>query len=165
MKRITKTIFFLCIAVCLSGCSKSAKNEEEMLQIITKENNISKESSIQVIGTIELENASLICTMTGDSNQGHSYYATEFEKNGKKYEYIHDYKLYDRGMDMYSLPWSSGYVFLSNNEKSNSLRIIKDGKEEIITIDKIPFVYYYDTSGISNFEYFFLDEDEEAISL
>ena len=70
---------------------------------------------------------------------------------------------------MYSLIRAKGYVFLSNNENSKSLQILLPNGEQLIPLDKVPFVYYFDLSeeyrnNKNSFEYYFLNENSEVIS-
>jgi hypothetical protein len=110
-----------------------------------------------------------MCAMTGNENQGYQYFAAEFRQKENKYEFVHSYKLYNRGIDMYSLIWAEGYVFISNNENSKYLQILLPNGEQLITIGEVPFVYYFDLSkelrnSEYSFEYYFLNENSEVIS-
>jgi len=52
-----------------------------------------------------------------------------------------------------------------NNENCKSLQISREnGKVNIIAVDKIPFVYYFENALDSISEYQFLNKDGEEIS-
>jgi hypothetical protein len=146
----------------LVGCGgRTANTEEEMLGIITKE--LDLDVSVQIIDTIELDDVALVCYMTGNEYQGHSYGYAEFKKQKNSYEFLHNYSTMERGMDLRSASYNNSYLFISNNEKSQNLRIrFQNGKEELIAVDKIPFVYYMENA--SNFEYHFLDKNGKELS-
>lgn len=173
MKKCAGLISILCLLVIFSGCVRSAADEEGMVKIIAQENGVADELSVQAAGKVELGDAILMCFVAGDEKQGHTYYAAEFNHKANQYEYDHSYKLMERGIDMYSLMWGGGYVFLSNNENSKSLQILfQNGEMEdkLIAIDSIPFVYYLDLGDVCktadefSFEYYFLNKNGEAIS-
>ncbi len=173
MKKSAVLILILYLLVIFSGCGRSAADQEGMLKIIAEENGVSEGLSVQAAGTVELGDAVLMCAAAGDDSQGRKYFAAEFNHKANQYEFVHSYKLAERGADMFSLIWADGYVFLSNNEASKSLQIRYPNGEkddELIAIDSIPFVYYLDLSETNpdnaenTFEYYFLNEKGEAIS-
>ncbi len=169
MKKLVNTLLIVCLILSFESCGKTADDNEGMLQIIAEEEGISDKLLMQIIGTVELGDTLLMCAMSGNENQGYQYFAAEFKQKENKYEFIHSYKLYKRGIDMYSLLWDEGYVFLSNNENCKYLQIILPSGEQLITIDEVPFVYYLDLSeehrnNESSFEYYFLNENSEVIS-
>lgn len=173
MKKLAGILLSACLMVSLTGCGRTAGNGEEMLQILAEKEGFSGEPSAQTIGTVEQDDAVLLCVMTGDENQGFRYYAAEWETEEDGYEFVRTCPLRRRGMDLYSLEWADGYVFLSNNADSGSLQIRfpnHERKDERIAIDAVPFVYYLDLSDVQRgeaeyaFEYYFLNGDGEAIS-
>lgn len=156
MRELLYLLFVISLTLVLVGCDgKTANTEEDMLGIITKELDVNV--SAQVIDTIELDDVVLVCYMTGNEYQAHSYGYAEFEKQEDGYEFLRTYSTMERGMDLRSASYRDSYLFISNNEKSQSLRIrFENGKEKLIAVDKIPFVYYLENA--SNFEYHFLDK-------
>jgi hypothetical protein len=173
MKKFVSTLLILCLLLIFASCGRIAADNEGMVQIIAEENGISGELLTKVIGTVEHGDVLLMCVATGNEYQGHQYYAAEFKQKEDNYEFVHSYKLYERGIDMYSLMWADGYFFLSNNIKSKSLQILfLNGEKEnmMIAVDEVPFVYYLDLSEMNknkatySFEYHFLNEKGEAIS-
>lgn len=162
MRKLLYLLFVLSITMSLVGCGgRTANTEEQMLGIITKE--LDLDVSIQIIDTIELDDVVLVCYMTGNKYQAHSYGYAELEKRQNSYEFLRNYSMMERGMDLRSASYHDSYLFISNNEKSRSLRIrFQNGKEELIAVDKIPFVYYLENA--SNFEYHFLDKNGEELS-
>lgn len=158
-----KKLFFLviCTAILLIGCDeRRANNEIEMLEVINKELGIN--NSVQIIGTINLDDIILVCFMTGSEYQGHTYEYAEFIKLTSGYRFVRFYPMMDRGMDIRSALYKSMYLFLSNNKKVKSLRVrYSDGKEELIDIEKVPFLYYIKDGADKIIEYHFLDENSE----
>lgn len=161
MRKLLYLLFVLCLTMSLVGCGgRTADTEEEMLGIITKE--LDLDVSAQIIDTIELDDVVLVCYMTGNEYQAHSYGYAEFEKQQIGYKFLRTYSTMERGMDLRSALYHDSYLFISNNEKSQNLRIrFKNGKEELIAVDKLPFVYYL--KNASNFEYHFLDKNGEEL--
>ncbi len=173
MKRSAWLILFLCLPAIFAGCGQIAADEQEMVQIMAQKNGIYDEASMRAAGTVELGDTMLMLVLTGNDNQGYTFFADEFKHRANQYTFIHSYKLIERGINMASLMWADGYVFLSNNESSKNLQIrFPNGKkeDELIAIDSIPFVYYLDLSeaytdnDAFSFEYYFLNENGEVIS-
>lgn len=156
MKKLLYLLFVLCFALTLVGCGvRTANSEEEILRIITQD--LDLEVSVQIIDTIELDDVILVCYMTGNEYQALTYGYAEFKKQKNGFEFLRTYSMMDRGMDLRSARYNDSYLFISNNEKSQTLRIrFKDGKEEMISVDRIPFVYYLENA--INIEYHFLDK-------
>ena len=134
-----------------------------MLEVIAKE--IDTDEVVQIIDTIEVESAFLVCYMTGNEYQAHSYWYAEFAKQGNNYRFQRTYPMMNRGVDLCSANYMGSYLFISNNEKNTSLSIHTEGGDDIlIQIDTIPFVYFWeDATAYGSFEYSFLDENDEEL--
>jgi hypothetical protein len=100
------------------------------------------------------------------NDQGHTYRYAEFIKNENSYEFVRSYLTLNRGIDVCSAIYNDSYLFISNNYKNKSLRLrFKDGKEELIKIDKVPFIYFMEDAIFKNFSgYDFLDINGEEIN-
>lgn len=161
MRKLLNVLFVLCFIISLIGCGiRTANSEEEILGIITQD--LDLEVSVQIIDTIELDDVILVCYMTGNEYQSHSYGYAEFKKQKSGYEFLRTYSTMDRGLDLRSARYHDSYLFISNNENSQTLRIrFNDGKVEMIPIDKIPFIYYLENA--SNLEYHFLDKSSKEL--
>jgi len=169
MKRFICFLLVVTIFLPIIGCSqkRTASNDEEMLEIIV--NNLNTDVIVQIIDTIELDTAILVCYMTGNEYQAHDYGYAEFVNQGNNYRFQRTYSTMDRGMDLRSALYNNSYLFISNNEKSTGLRIcIEDGEEILIQIDAIPFVYFCEnalksSNAHSSFEYNFLDKNGDEL--
>jgi hypothetical protein len=163
-----KLIYFLLIMLLLSlfGCSErlTATSENEMLEIIIRK--LKSNDIVQIIDTIELDTAVLIVYMTGEF-QAHTYGYAEFTKQENNYKYWRISpmtQMTTRSADLGYFMYTGGsYIFVSNNENNSSLRLRFQGNEELIQIDEIPFVYFWE-SAPSAFEYHFLDENANELS-
>lgn len=156
-------LLILCIALSLAGCSeKTIKTEEDMLGVITKELDLNV--TVQKTGMIDLKDAVLVTYMTGNEDQENSYGYAEFEKQKTNYKFLRTYSMMERGMDLWSAIYNDSYLFVINNENCKSLQISREnGKVNIIAVDKIPFVYYFENALDSISEYQFLNKDGEEI--
>lgn len=172
MKRLMGMLLIFCLIPVFVGCSQRADNQAEMLQMMGQEAGI-EHTLLQPIGSIEQDDRLFLCAMTGNEQQGYQYYGAEFKEKGNQYEFVHSHTWRQRGLDLFSLEWADGYLFLSNHEQSRSLRIhFPDGEQEDeeIAITTQPFLYFLDLSRLHqkasaySFEYHFLDEKGEAIS-
>ncbi|MEL7609553.1 MAG: hypothetical protein AAGU74_08615 [Bacillota bacterium] len=134
-----------------------------MIEIVRREIPISESESIdiQVLDTIEKEDAVLLCIMTGNPYQSHSYFPAEFKQKDDRYEFVAVYSLYQRGADVYSYSWRDGYLFVVNNENCRSIAVIsRDGDAETLEVAKIPFVTYREEAPA---EYYFLDSEGKEL--
>jgi len=133
-----------------------------MLEIITKE--LDLDVSVQIIDKIDLDEVVLFFYMTGNEYQAHTYGYAEFEKQKYNYKFLRTYSMIERGIDLRSALYNDAYLFVINNGNCKGLRInFENGKEELIPVDKIPFVHYMEDALISNFEYHFLDNNGKGI--
>ncbi len=99
--------------------------------------------------------------ITGNEYQMHRYIPMEFtELENGKYKFVHKYPGLQRGQDIFVEEWKGGYSFIVNNPKCKSISIWGYKGEEQVTVDKIPFVYYY---PLLPGEYAFYDEDGEEL--
>lgn len=148
----------------LVGCKKTATDNEGMLKIAREEIPIASADTIdiQIIGSIDKDESRLVCFMTGNEYQGHSYFPIEFKiTRNKKYEFFKVYKMGDRGMDIYVELWKDGYVFIVNNEACKNIQLtLSNGNKELVEVDEYPFLLY--TDEIPS-EYNFLDIDGNEI--
>ena len=95
--------------------------------------------------------------VTGNEYQMHEYIPMEFTEIGEDtYKFVHQYKALKRGQDIYVREWKNGYSFIVNNPKCKRISIWGYEGETQVTVDQIPFVYYY---PLLPGEYSFLDED------
>lgn len=99
--------------------------------------------------------------ITGNESQMHRYIPIEFtETRNDTYQYVHKYSAVQRGKDIYVLMWRNGYSFIINNPNCKRISIWGYAGETQVTVDQIPFVYYY---SFLPSEYSFYDEDGNMI--
>lgn len=163
MRKPRYFLLVLCIALSLVGCGeRRVETEEEMLAVISRELDVNV--TVQNTGMIDLEDVVLVTYMTGNEDQAHTYGYAEFEKQKSNYEFLRIYSMMERGMDLRSAMYRDSYLFVINNEHCTSLKISREnGKVDVISVDKIPFIYYFEDALDSNFEYQFLNQDGEEI--
>ena len=155
-------IFAMIISSLLlfGGCKKTATDDEDMIAIAREEIPVSDAETIeiQIIGRIDKDNRSLVCFMTGNEYQAHSYFPIEFKINKReKYEFTKVYKMLKRGMDIYVEQWKDGYVFIVNRDACKTIQIIStDGDKQLIEVDELPFLFYYEEIPA---EYNFIDRN------
>lgn len=143
----------------LAGCKKTAANGDDMIEIAREEIPIADAETIdlQNIGSVDKDDSSLVCFMTGNEYQGHSYFPIEFKINkSEKYEFFKVYSMIKRGMDIYVEQWKDGYVFIVNNDTCKNIQIVStDGEKKLVEVGKTPFLFYFEAIPA---EYNFLDE-------
>ncbi|MDX9803179.1 MAG: hypothetical protein RBS96_04040 [Dehalococcoidales bacterium] len=163
MRKLLYLGFVVCLVLSLIGCGgRTVDNEEEMLEIITTE--LDSDVSVQKIGTIDLDDVVLVCYMTGNNYQEHTYGYAEFEKQNDNYKFLRTNSMWERGMNLGSALYNGSYLFVINNENCTNLRIsLTNGNEELIAVDEIPFVFYLENAVNHNFEYHFLDINGKEI--
>lgn len=163
MRKPRYFLLVLCIALSLVGCGeRRIETEEEMIAVISRELDVNV--TVQKTGKIALEDVVLVTYITGNEYQAHTYGYAEFEKQKNNYKFLRTYSMMERGMDLRSAIYHDSYLFVINNEHCMSLRISREnGEEEVIAVDNIPFVYYFEDALNSNFEYQFLNKDGEEI--
>ncbi len=163
MKRTLCFLLVFSLTIVLAGCGKKIANtEDEMLEIIIKE--LDLDIDINLIDIIDLNDRVLVCYMTGDEYQVHTYGYAEFKKDNNRYEFLNTHSTIERGVDLRSAQYLKSYFFIINNEKCQYLSIrIQDGREKMIKVDKIPFIYFFEDALNDNFEYLFLDENRDVL--
>lgn len=158
MKNKILIVLLISQLLLLAGCKKTAADDAGMIKIAREVISVADAETvdIQIIGTIGTDAGRLVCFMTGNQYQGHSYIPIEFDTAGQeKYEFVKVYKTMDRGRDIRAVMWNKGYVFIVNNDVCKSIGITSEnGTVESVEVSQTPFVYYYE--GIPA-EYQFLD--------
>lgn len=160
MKKAISIILSVILAFSLFGCAKAVSGDEELIKIARQEIPVSDAETIdmEIVGRVDKETASLVWFKTGNEYQAHGYYPIEFNKtNENKLNFSHLYTSYDRDEDIGVSLWNNGYCFLVNNEDCKTILIeFPNGTKTEISVDTLPFVYYYENAP-KNFEYKFLD--------
>ncbi|HZX21050.1 MAG TPA: hypothetical protein VFF25_01540, partial [Clostridia bacterium] len=100
MRKLVYLLLVICLTISLVGCGGKIANTEEMLGVITKE--LDSEISVQKIGAIDLDEVVLVCYMTGNEYQAHTYGYAEFEKFKNGYRFLRTYSMMKQGMDLRS---------------------------------------------------------------
>lgn len=160
MKRI---ILLLLAVICISGCAQ-IDSEAELIEAARQ--NIHEIADIDTIelaiaGSSSIDEDTLFWFISGNDHQMHRYIPIEYTKTNKdSYRFVKTYTPIKRGQDIVSLIWKDGYAFLINNPDCGSIRITRNQNEELITVDSLPFVYYY--NGFPD-EYVFLDADGNVL--
>ena len=166
-KRMLIYIIMLLAAICLVGVltmqSSKIVREDGLIAKARKEiTNLAEVETIEMTiagkSTIE-NNRHLFWIITGNEYQMHRYYPLEVieVKNGE-YRFVHLHNGgTQRGQDIFFEYFGSGYSFVINNPKCNSIVI----DETIVPVAEIPFVYYY---PFTPNEYYFLDADGNELN-
>ena len=175
MKR-TLPLLFLCLIVLLTalvgaGCSATAMDEAQMLELIRSELPLTEADTtpLVVMGRVDSGTQTLLVVQTGGEYNAKSYFPATFRRQGDSYVFEHLARsgMYNCGPDLYSYPWQDGYVFLSMNPDCAAIRIVLDGEEQHIEVTETPFFHHEpdlfvstDTAEESHvLEYAFLDAD------
>ena len=143
----------------VTGCTPKY-TEKELIDKARSEIPISNADTIELsmVGYSSHETNRLIWFVSGNAYQSRTYTPIEFVEVGTdQFEFVKTYKPIDRITDISALMWKDGYSFIINNENCCGI-IITDstGNSDIITVEELPFVYYY--QGIPS-EYTFVDEN------
>lgn len=162
-----KRLMLHCILICIflmTGCSDKLTGEDDLINKAREVIPVADADTIDLIiaGSNSIENDYLFWFISGNEYQAHTYTPIEFAASGTdQYKYVRTYKPMDRGQDISVLMWKDGHSFVVNNTNCCSI-IIKDsfGETDTITVDGIPFVYYYN-GEIS--EYDFIDKDGNTL--
>lgn len=154
-------IFMIILSfLLLGGCKKTATDGGDMIKIAREEISVAdaEKIDIQIIGSVDKDESSLVCFMTGNEYQSHSYFPIEFEIiSREKYEFVKVYKMLKRGMDIYVEEWKDGYVFIVNNDACKNIQITTiDGERQLVEVGNTPFLFYFEAIPA---EYNFLDID------
>lgn len=166
MKKIlSATIIISILILSMAGCKRTASNNDDFIKIAREEIPVADADTIdiQIIGSVDKDNRSLVCYMTGNETQDHSYFALEFKNKGKaRYEFIKLYKMMKRGTDINVLSWRDGYVFIVNNDTCKYIQLANpEGEPQLIEIGILPFLHYSEPIPT---EYNFLDSDENILN-
>ncbi len=144
--------------------SSKIVGDEGLIAKARKEINLAEIDTIEIViagkSTINRTDH-LFWFITGNEYQKHSYFPIEFTEIGSnEYKFVHRYKAIERGQDIYVQMWHDGYSFIVNNPNCKRISISGYAGETEVTVDQIPFVYYY--PGLPS-EYSFFDEDGNMI--
>lgn len=149
----------------LAGCTPKIVGNDGIIEKAREEINISDVDTIEltIAGESIIEDRHLFWFISGNQYQAHRYTPIEFVLLGDdEYKFVKKYQPVKRAADIFVLMWDYGYSIVVDNPKCNSI-IIKNslGKPQTVTIDKLPFVYYY--KGMPS-EYSFLDKDGNTLT-
>lgn len=161
-KRILICLPLLLVAVCLIGVyavrSSKIVGEDGLIAKARREiTNLAEVETIEMTiagkSTIE-NNRHLFWIITGNEYQMHKYYPLEvIEVGDGEYEFVHLHNGgTQRGQDIFFEYFGSGYSFVVNNPKCESIVI----GETVVPVTEIPFVYYCPFAPNT---YYFLDAD------
>lgn len=164
MKKILSTTVLIILILSMAGCKKTASNNEDFIQIAREEIPVADAETIdiQIIASVDKDNRSFVCYMTGNETQSRSYYALEFKNKGNaRYEFVKLYKSMERGSDIYIQSWRDGYVFIVNNDACMNIQLsYPEGETQLIEVGKLPFLHYAEPTPL---EYKFLDSEGNII--
>ena len=155
-------VFLICVYAVQSSkiigedglIAKARKEIKNLAEVETIDMTIAGKSTIE-------NNKHLFWIITGNEYQMHRYIPIEFTEIEKdRYKFVHKYSALERGQDICVLMWHDGYSFIVNNPNCKSISILGYAGETQVTVDQIPFVYYY--PGLPS-EYSFFDEDGNMI--
>lgn len=153
------TLLGVCISLfILSGCGKKYIGEEGLLTKAREEIPVANADTIDLViaGKSKVNDEQLFWFVSGNEWQAHEYTPIQFTVAGKEeYKFVKTYVPIERGTDIVCLLWNDGYSFLVNNPDCANIQIEKQkGVFENVSVESIPFVYYYDEIPLS---YRFLD--------
>lgn len=162
-----KILSLLCIGLCLftlSGCNKTIKGNNGLIDKAREEIAISDADTIDLViaGYSSVGNNNLFWFISGSANQAHTYTPIEFCITGTdEYTFTKTYKPIERTQDIAVLLWNEGYSFCINNASCGYIQIENSsGEIKDIVVESIPFVYY---SGEIPIEYSFLDINKNPL--
>ena len=159
-----KVLFLLVIAILAlassCSCSQIARNEEDIARIAREKcDNVDKyDLEFSLINKAVDHNIVLYVLMTNKDGIDHEYIPLEFYelKNGNLKFRSKLLPMLDRGgKDIPVITWSGGYVFVVNDTRCKTIRLMYENDNIDINIDYYPFMYnhYNDFNG-----YCFLDD-------
>lgn len=158
----------ICVSVILlfilTGCNQKIVGSDGLIEKAREEINVSDADTIEltIAGESIIEDRHLFWFISGNQYQAHRYIPIEFVSLGDdEYRFVKEYQPVERAADIFVLMWDYGYSVVVNNPECNSI-IIADslGKPHTVTVDKLPFVYYY--KGMPS-EYSFFDKDGNTL--
>lgn len=160
MKKFVAFCYALVCVFVLSGCSDRITGDEGLVNKAREEISVSEAETVELIiaGNTTIDGSCLYWFVSGNQNQAHVYMPIEFMITGTdEYEFVKTYKPIERVADISALMWNDGYSFVINNENCCQISITtSSGSIEEITVESVPFVYYYD--DIPD-DYCFMDSD------
>ena len=160
MKKRMFSLLVSILILSLTGCQKTLRGTDELIEKARKEIPFSNAESIKIqyAGECHKDDAALIWFIAGNEDRGNYYFPMECKIAGEnEYIFVSSRRSMDRGEDIGVLQWKGGYSFLINNPHCRTVKIIDNSGTRVITIDKddYPFVIFNEevTTG-----YYFLDE-------
>lgn len=166
MKRITCILLTCILCFSISGCTKTYKGTDELIEKAREEIPVSDADTIdmQYGGMCTVDDTALVWFISGNQYQTHYYLPMEVEIKGEaEYAYVRTYKPMSPFMDIAVLNWNRGYAFIVNNPNCVSVKITDEAgtHEEMIEKDAYPYVFY--CSSVPS-EYVFIDAEGNETS-
>lgn len=118
MKRITCILLTCILCFSISGCTKTYKGTDELIEKAREEIPVSDADTIdmQYGGMCTVDDTALVWFISGNQYQTHYYLPMEVEIKGEaEYAYVRTYKPMSPFMDIAVLNWNRGYAFIVNN--------------------------------------------------
>lgn len=166
MKKFIYIMMVVLLLFALSGCSSTIEGYDGLIEKAREEIPLAdiENMDVQIAGTTDVDDSSLIWFVTGNEYQKHSYFPIEFEIIGEhsdKYRFVKTYKAYERGQDIAVYPWN-GYTFVINNDKCAKIILtFEDGSvEELEIAGQLPTVR---STALTPTSYIFVDSDGDKI--
>ena len=118
MKRITCILLTCILCFSISGCTKTYKGTDELIEKAREEIPVSDADTIdmQYGGMCTVDDTALVWFISGNQYQTHYYLPMEVEIKGEaEYAYVRTYKPMSPFMDIAVLNWNRVYAFIVNN--------------------------------------------------
>ena len=128
MKRITCILLTCILCFSISGCTKTYKGTDELIEKAREEIPVSDADTIdmQYGGMCTVDDTALVWFISGNQYQTHYYLPMEVEIKGEaEYAYVRTYKPMSPFMDIAVLNWNRGYAFIVNNPNYEELKVGK----------------------------------------
>lgn len=153
-----------CIIVFAMKSSKIVGYDGVIAKARKEIKNIAEIDTLEMViagkSTVDRKNH-LFWFITGNQYQMHRYIPMEFtELENNEYKFVHKYNGLQRGQDIFVQEWKGGYSFIVNNPKCKSISIWGYKGETQVTVNEVPFVYYY---PLLPGEYAFYDKDGNEV--
>ena len=143
MKRITCILLTCILCFSISGCTKTYKGTDELIEKAREEIPVSDADTIdmQYGGMCTVDDTALVWFIS----------------------YVRTYKPMSPFMDIAVLNWNRGYAFIVNNPNCVSVKITDEAgtHEEMIEKDAYPYVFY--CSSVPS-EYVFIDAEGNELN-
>lgn len=147
-----------------AGCGRVMDDEADYIRRARKEFHIADADTIEMklIGEHRAGEKVLLWFVSGNEYQTHHYLPMScFVAKDGGYVFDHAHKPLDRGTEIVVVPgWQGGYAFCVNNPECKTIKIDDYSGVREIEVTEYPFIYY---NKLLPGEYFFLDENGEAI--